>query len=85
MKKIIVIILSIITIVCMIFTVKEIVDYNSKSKKSTIEEKENIEKEIVETQEKVDQAKEELKKLKEEKCAEIEVLELWKESIKEIE
>lgn len=85
MKKIILIVVSIITAVCAVFTIKEMVDYNSKSKKNTIEEKENLENDIAEAKEKVEQAREELNKIKEEKSTEIEVLELWKESIKEIE
>ena len=85
MKKIILIVVSIITAVCAVFTIKEIIDYNSKSKKNTIEEKENLENDIAEAKEKVEQAREELNKIKEEKSTEIEVLELWKESIKEIE
>ena len=85
MKKIILMVVSIITAVCAVFTINEIVDYNSKSKKNTIEEKENLENDIAEAKEKVEQAREELNKVKEEKSTEIEVLELWKESIKEIE
>ncbi len=85
MKRIILIVLSIITLVCAFFAVKEIVDYNSKSKKKTIEEKENVENDIKKIKEELENAKAELNTIKEEKSAEIEVYELWKEKAKEIE